>query len=69
MIRPNYLAPKEYADDRRISLSTVYRLCKAGGLGAERIGRQWRIPVNPSRHLRARSPRVPHQLKGTVSCG
>lgn len=37
------LTPDEYADERRISTRTVYRLIHDGKLPAERVGSQWRI--------------------------
>lgn len=37
------LTPDEYADERKVSVRTVYRLIKAGKLPAERVGSQWRI--------------------------
>lgn len=36
--------PEEFADSRKISVRTVYRLIKAGKIrGIERVGRQYRI--------------------------
>ena len=36
--------PEEFADTRKISIRTVYRLIKAGKIrGVERVGRQYRI--------------------------
>ena len=37
------VTPEEYADERRVSLKTVYRLIKARKVPAERVGQQWRI--------------------------
>lgn len=45
------LTPEEYADERKVSRKTVYRLIKAGKIPAQRVGHQWRIWL----HARANS--------------
>lgn len=42
--RPRFLTPAEVADVMRVSTMTVYRLIKAGELGAVRVGKSYRIP-------------------------
>jgi excisionase family DNA binding protein len=49
--------PEEFAESRKISIRTVYRLIKAGKIrGIERVGRQYRIwtkippPPDTTRH-------------------
>lgn len=42
----NYMTPIEYANLKRVQRKTVYKLLWDNKItGAERIGRQWRIPV------------------------
>jgi excisionase family DNA binding protein len=42
--RPRFLTVAEVADVMRVSTMTVYRLIKAGELGAVRVGKSYRIP-------------------------
>ena len=37
------LTAKELATQKRVSVSTVARLARAGKIKAEKVGRQWRI--------------------------
>lgn len=44
-----WMAPAEYAEDRRLGIATVYRRLKAGQIpGAEQVAERhtWRIPVH-----------------------
>jgi excisionase family DNA binding protein len=54
----NLVTVREAADFLRISARTVYRLIESGQMGAVRIGKQWRIPVNelPGRDMIAGEP-------------
>ena len=45
-MRENLITVREAASYLRISARTVYRLIESGQIGAVRIGKQWRIPVN-----------------------
>ena len=40
---PNFMTVGEVADLMRVSSMTVYRLIKAGDLGAVRVGKSYRI--------------------------
>lgn len=40
-----YLTVTQYAVKMQISTKTVYHLIKDGKIPAQRVGRQWRIPV------------------------
>lgn len=42
--RSRFLTVAEVADVMRVSTMTVYRLIKAGQLGAVRVGKSYRIP-------------------------
>ena len=41
--RPRFLTVAEVADQMRVSNMTVYRLIKAGEIGAVRVGKSYRI--------------------------
>lgn len=48
MIDRRCYTPEEFAEKRRVSVRTIYRLIKAGKLkSVERVGRQYRIWVGP----------------------
>lgn len=50
--RPGFLTVAEVADLMRVSNMTVYRLIKAGDLGAVRVGKSYRIrPDDVDRYL------------------
>ena len=40
----DYLTPYELADELSVSLTTVYKLLRAGRLPGFKVGRVWRIP-------------------------
>ncbi|HWH36133.1 MAG TPA: helix-turn-helix domain-containing protein [Acidimicrobiales bacterium] len=44
--RAQYLTVAEVADNLRVSTMTVYRLIKAGELGAVRVGKSYRLSVD-----------------------
>lgn len=45
-----WVSPEQYAIRNGVSLKTVYRHIKAGGLAAEKVGRQWRSKVTEYDH-------------------
>lgn len=50
MSKSRCLTPEEFAEERKVSVRTVYRLIQAGKLPAERVGRQWRIWLRHNGH-------------------
>jgi excisionase family DNA binding protein len=50
------LTPEEYAEERRISVRTVYRMIHDKRIPAERIGRQWRIWLRPTGQYATQPP-------------
>lgn len=60
------LTVREVADAMRVSTMTVYRLIKAGDLGAIRVGRHFRIrDEDLTAYLDAQTVDVHHEAGGT----
>ena len=56
--RSSFLTVAEVASLMRVSTMTVYRLIKAGDLGAVRVGKSYRIREDDvDRYLASRTPR------------
>jgi excisionase family DNA binding protein len=50
-MKTDLLKPSELAEELRVSLRTIQRMCERGELPAIKVGRQWRIFPDWESHL------------------